>query len=181
MALLTRGMHLDGLADTADGLGSRKPARGALEIMRKSDIGPFGVASIVLMLLVQVSAAAQLLSRDYGANYVVAAVVASRVVLPLICWRQVPGARGEGLGSMVAGSVGVLQLGVGLALGAGLVTAFAVPTGNAWVAIVLAGITVGCLFCWDCVQRFGGITGDVLGACVEVTFTASLLAMTLFR
>ena len=49
LALLTRAMHLDGLADTADGLGSRTPAEAALEVMRRSDVGPFGVVTLVLM------------------------------------------------------------------------------------------------------------------------------------
>ncbi|WP_031111435.1 adenosylcobinamide-GDP ribazoletransferase, partial [Streptomyces sp. NRRL S-146] len=47
-AVLTRGLHLDGLADTADGLGSGKPAEDALRIMKQSDIGPFGVITLVL-------------------------------------------------------------------------------------------------------------------------------------
>ncbi|MDX6422388.1 MAG: adenosylcobinamide-GDP ribazoletransferase, partial [Trebonia sp.] len=50
IAVLTGGLHLDGLADTADGLGSRRPAADALEIMRRSDIGPMGVGALVLAL-----------------------------------------------------------------------------------------------------------------------------------
>ena len=50
-AVLTRGLHLDGLADTADGLGSGKPAEDALRIMKQSDVGPFGVLTLVLVLL----------------------------------------------------------------------------------------------------------------------------------
>ena len=56
LALLSRGLHLDGLADLADGLGSRRPAAGAHEVMARSDIGPFGVAAVVLALLLQVAA-----------------------------------------------------------------------------------------------------------------------------
>ena len=59
LALLTRGLHLDGLADLADGLGSGKPAPVALDIMRRSDIGPFGIVTLVLTLLIQVAALAQ--------------------------------------------------------------------------------------------------------------------------
>ncbi|MGO4753761.1 adenosylcobinamide-GDP ribazoletransferase, partial [Streptomyces sp. 2MCAF27] len=62
-AVLTRGLHLDGLADTADGLGSGKPADDALRIMKQSDIGPFGVITLLFVLLAQVAALAEL----YGA------------------------------------------------------------------------------------------------------------------
>ena len=66
LALLTRGLHLDGLADLADGLGSGKPAASALEIMRRSDIGPFGTVTLVLVLLAQVAALAHAESSGDG-------------------------------------------------------------------------------------------------------------------
>ncbi|MDP9092219.1 MAG: adenosylcobinamide-GDP ribazoletransferase, partial [Actinomycetota bacterium] len=56
LVVLTRALHLDGLADTADGLGSGKASAQALEIMRRSDIGPFGVVALVLVLTVDVAA-----------------------------------------------------------------------------------------------------------------------------
>ncbi len=178
LALLTRAMHLDGLADTADGLGSGRPADGALEVMRRGDVGPFGVVALLLVLLVQVTALAQLVAAGNGGVALGAALVVSRLVLPLACLRGVPAARADGLGSAVAGSVSramalvaVLLAAaalVGLAAGAradAAVPAFAVLG-------LLAGLAVGA----RAVRRLGGITGDVLGACVEATFAAALVA-----
>ena len=56
LALLSRGLHLDGLADLADGLGSGRSAPAALDIMRRSDIGPFGTITLILALLIQFAA-----------------------------------------------------------------------------------------------------------------------------
>jgi len=57
LAAVTGAMHLDGLADTADGIGSRRPAEEALTIMKRSDIGPMGVAALVLVLLTDAAVA----------------------------------------------------------------------------------------------------------------------------
>ncbi|MEV0615911.1 adenosylcobinamide-GDP ribazoletransferase [Nonomuraea sp. NPDC050404] len=100
LAVLTRGLHLDGLADLADGLGSGKPADRALDIMKKSDIGPFGVMALVLTLLIQVVALA-----DAGLWALVTACVAGRLALTWACRSGVPAARTDGLGAMVAGTV----------------------------------------------------------------------------
>ncbi|MCG5212210.1 adenosylcobinamide-GDP ribazoletransferase [Streptosporangium sp. KLBMP 9127] len=103
LALLTRGLHLDGLADLADGLGSGRPAAGALEIMRRSDIGPFGVATLVLTLIVQVAALAE--TGPAGPFALIAACVSGRLALTWACREGVPSARPDGLGAMVAGTV----------------------------------------------------------------------------
>jgi adenosylcobinamide-GDP ribazoletransferase len=84
LAVLTRGIHLDGLADTADGIGSGGRSQEALAVMRRSDIGPFGVLTLVLVLLLQVAALAELLSRHTGAVQLTVALVVSRLVLPLL-------------------------------------------------------------------------------------------------
>ncbi|MFB9465105.1 adenosylcobinamide-GDP ribazoletransferase, partial [Streptomyces cinereospinus] len=108
-AVLTRGLHLDGLADTADGLGSGKPAADALRIMKQSDIGPFGVLTLVLVLLAQVAALAQLYAASWarGALAVAVAACAARLVLTLAARAGVPAAGPEGLGAAVAGVVPV--------------------------------------------------------------------------
>lgn len=185
LAVLTRAIHLDGLADTADGLGSGRRGASALAVMRRSDIGPFGTVTLLLVLLLQVCLLAQALAGGYGVLLVALAVVAGRATLPLACTRWFPAARGDGLGAAVAGSVGVGAVGAagvvtGLALvgvgGIGLVVDVDVGTVVRCVPAVLVGPVAGVLLTARAAHRFGGVTGDVLGAAVEVSTTAALLA-----
>jgi adenosylcobinamide-GDP ribazoletransferase len=183
LGLLTRGMHLDGLADTADGLGSGKPPTQALQVMRRGDVGPFGVVTLVLALIVQFAALTQLDATGGGLAGVGAALVVSRLVLPLACLRGVLAARPEGLGSMVAGSVSrtmaavaVLLAVVALIVVAVLAAGLERATAGTPVLLAPLGLVFGWGLGWHAVRRLGGITGDVLGAIVEVTFTAALVA-----
>jgi adenosylcobinamide-GDP ribazoletransferase len=109
-AWLTRGLHLDGLADLADGLGSGKPAGPALDIMKKSDIGPFGVMTLVFTLLVQIIAVSLIQNTTPGMSAIgplalVASCSAGRLAVTWACRDGVPPARPEGLGALVAGAV----------------------------------------------------------------------------
>jgi adenosylcobinamide-GDP ribazoletransferase len=173
-ALLTRGLHLDGLADTVDALGSYRRGADALAIMKKADIGPFGVAAIALTLLVQAGAVTAI-----GPWAVVAAYAAGRLAVPVACRRGVPAARPDGLGALVAGTVRLPVLVGGAALvAAGAV--WAVP-GRPWQGpvAVAAALLVAVLLVWHCVRRFGGLTGDVIGAAVEVATTTALVVLCL--
>lgn len=171
LAIGSRAIHLDGLADVADGLGSRAPAERALQIMKQSDIGPFGVVTLVLGLLVQV-AALTVLYAEGRPLAAAAAVVASRAVLPWLCaW---PSARPDGLGATMAGSVSWPAAFAVLLVVLGPLSAIT-PVGGLGVLGVLAGLVFGRY----CVRRFGGTTGDVYGACVEVTLTVGLVAAAL--
>jgi adenosylcobinamide-GDP ribazoletransferase len=105
LALLTRGLHLDGLADLADGLGSGKPAEQALDIMKRSDIGPFGVVTLVFTLLIQVGTLSEVTAAGVGPIALVTACVTGRLALTWACLVGIPSARPGGLGSMVAGTV----------------------------------------------------------------------------
>ncbi|MEU5831625.1 adenosylcobinamide-GDP ribazoletransferase, partial [Micromonospora tulbaghiae] len=86
-ALLTRGLHLDGLADTVDALGSYRRGPAALEIMKQPDVGPFGVVALVVVLLLQSAVLAELAGRDALAAFaaVVAATAAGRLAVGLAC------------------------------------------------------------------------------------------------
>jgi adenosylcobinamide-GDP ribazoletransferase len=173
-ALLTRGLHLDGLADTVDALGSYRSGPAALEIMKKPDIGPFGVVALCATVLVQAAAL-----TAAGPWAVVTAWAAGRLAVSVACRRGVPAARPEGLGAMVASTVPFAAVAVGAALVGALALA-AVP-GRPWQgpAAVAASLFAVVLLLRHAVRRFGGITGDVLGAAVELAVTLTLVLVTL--
>jgi adenosylcobinamide-GDP ribazoletransferase len=169
LAALTRGLHLDGLADTADGLGSRRPARQAIAVMRTSDIGPFGVTVLVLVLLIQVFALAEASWRA-----LIVSVVVGRLSILVCCSRGVAAARADGLGALVAGTVSRQLLVVtSLATGAGA----AVVVGWRGPLAVVLGLTITFLLVRHCVRRLGGVTGDVIGAAVELATAVALVVL----
>ncbi|MBO2452602.1 adenosylcobinamide-GDP ribazoletransferase [Actinomadura barringtoniae] len=174
-AALTRALHLDGLADLADGLGSNRPAEDALAIMKRSDIGPFGVVTLLLTLLIQVAA---LGSTPHASIAVLIAAVTGRLALPWACRTTVPSARSGGLGSLVAGTIRTPA--------AILVTAIALLAALAvdplhGPAAVLLGLGAALLLLHHAIRRLGGITGDVLGALVEVATTTALVTLAALR
>ncbi|WP_369388764.1 adenosylcobinamide-GDP ribazoletransferase [Streptomyces sp. CG1] len=182
-AALTRGLHLDGLADTADGLGSGKPAEDALRIMKQSDIGPFGVITLVLVVLAQVAVLAQLYGDSWarGAAAAVTSAAAARLALTLAARTGVPAARPEGLGAAVAGVVpvpGALAVAAAVTIGAAAWGAALGPYGALRAAAaVLVSLAAAELLLRRCVHRFGGVTGDVFGALEESAATASLVVL----
>ncbi|WP_238332670.1 adenosylcobinamide-GDP ribazoletransferase [Kribbella jejuensis] len=105
VAGLSGGLHLDGLADFADALGSRRDPETMLRIMKQSDIGPFGVVAIVGVLLVDVAALTACVQAGFGWQAILIATVASRLTLPWSCRTTIPAARPDGLGTIVAATV----------------------------------------------------------------------------
>jgi adenosylcobinamide-GDP ribazoletransferase len=184
-AVLTRGLHLDGLADTADGLGSGKPAEDALRIMKQSDIGPFGVITLVFVLLAQVAALAEAYDGSWarGALAAVVSAGAARLALTLAARTGVPAARPEGLGAAVAGVVPrtgaalVTLLVLAAAAGGGALLG-AYDLGRAVLAVVLA-VAAAELLLRHCTRRFGGVTGDVFGGLAETAATTALVVLAL--
>jgi adenosylcobinamide-GDP ribazoletransferase len=221
LALLTRGLHLDGLADLADGLGSGRPAGQALDIMKRSDIGPFGVVTLILTLLVQVAALSEVAAAGTGPVALVTACVAGRLALTWACREKIPAARPGGLGATVAGTVrrvpalavtalallGTVALTLVYEIGAleplfgravseavlygvppddhtlhgGIMTAseaYAAGLLRPWWGLS-AAFVAGLLAAWAvrrrAVRRLGGITGDVLGALVEIATATTLV------
>ncbi len=170
VALATRGMHLDGLADTADGLGCYGPPERALQVMKEGGVGAFAVVALIVALGLQATALATV---HWG--LVIVAYSAGRAAFSWCCREGVPAARPAGLGALVAGTQPVL-VPIGWLV---LLTGAAVPAvpGRVWQGplAVLVAAAVLVVFSAHTRKRFGGITGDVLGAACELTTTVVLL------
>ncbi|WP_460532424.1 adenosylcobinamide-GDP ribazoletransferase [Flindersiella endophytica] len=181
LAVLTSGLHLDGLADTIDGLGSRAPAERALEIMRQSDIGAFGVAALVLSQLLKVCALAAVGPTAAAVAALVLAELTGRVGIVLAAGPGVPSARPEGFGALVAGSVGALRRALLVAAAAGLTVLLGwFLAGGLWLLLAVgAGLAAAVWWRRRIVRRLGGVTGDVFGSVAEVGSTIVLLAAAL--
>jgi cobalamin 5'-phosphate synthase/cobalamin synthase len=174
LAALTGALHLDGLADTADGFGGGRTRDDVLRIMRDHAIGAYGATALALVLVVDVTLLAALLERGRAVPALVVAPALARWV-PVPLSRLLPYARpGGGLGASVTdhgsrlGLAGATALAVGVAVGvagsAGLI---------ALAAVALFALAHGLA----CRRRIGGVTGDTLGAGVELAQAVALLVL----
>ena len=182
IAVLTGGLHLDGLADTADGLGSRRPAADALDIMRRSDIGPMGVGALVFVLLIQVTAVAAIPRLPLAAAALVLAEVTGRV--SVVVATSSPAARPGGFGALVAdrttAAERALTVGaLGCAVAAAGLTAGGPALAMRGLAASAAGLVAGWLLQRTARRRLGGMTGDVFGAILQVSAAAALVVAAL--
>lgn len=178
LALLTRGMHVDGLADTVDGLGCYGAPERALAVMKDSTTGPFAVVGLIVVLGAQAASLAALATEGRWVA-VVLAVAAGRAAFGWCCRLGVDAARPDGMGALVADSqplwVGPVWAGVLAAAG------ISVDLTRPWLgplAIIVAAGAVAALS-WHTARRFGGLTGDVLGAASEVATTVVLVVCSL--
>ena len=171
-ALVTGAIHLDALADTADALGAPTRER-ALEVMREPTIGSFGATALGLDLLVKTAALAALLDGPDALLAAIAAFALGRAAPLALSW-TLPYARASGgTGAILATGARTPWLAAGLLLGIGIAVA-ALGMRGLWLvagaaaAVLLVGLVAR--------RRFGGFTGDVLGAAVELATTLALVA-----
>jgi adenosylcobinamide-GDP ribazoletransferase len=169
--LLTGGLHLDGLADCIDGLAGRD-AEHRLAIMRDSRIGAFGAIGLILFLMLELTAVAEL---DATARWqaLVAAPTIARATPPLLA-RLFRVARPGGHGAAFGG--GLARTAAPVALAVALLVAIA-SLGWAGVVALAAALAASVALARFLAARLGGITGDVLGAAIETSELAVLLVV----
>ncbi len=162
------------------------PPTRRLRVMKQSDIGPFGVITLLFVLLAQVAALFELYAAGWAHGAAGAAVpaVAARLALTLASRAGVPPARPEGLGAAVAGTVpagattaAALLVSVACAGAAGALLGPYAALHHA--AAVLVALAAAHLLLRHCVRRFGGVTGDVFGGVAETAATAALVVLVL--
>jgi adenosylcobinamide-GDP ribazoletransferase len=171
MVMLTGGLHEDGLADTADGLGGQTREQ-SLAIMRDSRIGTFGVIALFFVLSLRVVGLSYAGSSVEAACLLIAAAAGSRAVMPALMY-GLPPARPDGL-ARAAGRPDRKRVVDAGALGALIVVAMLWPIWGL-LAITCAAATAA-VVAWLARRRLGGQTGDVLGAAQQLAETAILLS-----
>ncbi|MGJ6979699.1 adenosylcobinamide-GDP ribazoletransferase [Aestuariimicrobium soli] len=183
IALGNRGMHIDGLSDTVDGLGAGWNRERALEVMHLGNAGPMGVVAVVLVVGLQAASWAALaggLPAWRAAVVVAALVTASGVAATVAATRGLPAAPQSGLAEQVASVVPRWLTLLCTTLAAAALVGVAVAVGLPWwtgVASSVAGLAVVAWLLWRSTRVFGGVTGDVMGAAIELHLTAASVAV----
>jgi adenosylcobinamide-GDP ribazoletransferase len=166
LILLTRGLHLDGLGDTFDGMGTNGGTQEALTAMRDSRIGIFGLLAVVIVLAFKIHAMAVM----EGYPGLLLAPVLGRWAMVVLAY----GSRSarEGLGEIMVQNVRGVHLLWATLLALGLVTIFSGQLGL-WIAFWVSLSTLVSRSYFH--RRLGGVTGDTFGAVGEMTETLSLV------
>ena len=170
--LLTGGLHLDGLADTADGIFSNRPRERILDIMRDSRIGTNGVLALVAVLLLDI----MLISGINGEQTIKSLLlmpVAGRIGSLVGAGMSEYARQGEGLGRSFVEYCGPVQVIIGLivslAIFLGLLGKYAV--------IFVLPILMAFALSRFLGRKIGGVTGDILGAVCELNQVIFLIAI----
>jgi adenosylcobinamide-GDP ribazoletransferase len=180
-ALLTGALHLDGLADAADGFGGGRTREEVLRIMRDHAIGSYGATALILVIALKVIAIAGLAERRRAGEWLILAAALGRWSAVLLSatlpYARRPDGGGGPAGGAVADFVGRRELAI--ATGSALALAAALGRRGACACALAAAASAW----WGrrCRRRIGGVTGDTLGAGVEVSETLVLLLGLAFR
>ena len=177
LALLTRGLHLDGFADTMDGLGSGGPREKILEVMRDSRIGAFGVISLILLIGAKYLALDQIPSASTPYTLILMAVM-GRNAMVLVCYRSPYARSGGGLAKPFTENLGGREMALSSATAFGIALLVMGMKGVAvFLAIGLFSLGYRAFF----IKKLSGVTGDILGAANELAELLCLLLLVILE
>ena len=173
LALLTGGLHLDGLADTVDGLGSGGAREKILEVMRDSRIGAFGVIGLILLMGAKYLALDQMSTRSIPYSLILMAVM-GRNSMVLVCYRSRYARSQGGLAKPFTENLGLREMAISLisSLGIGLLL-MGVKGIVVFFGLGLFSLGYRFFFNW----KLGGVTGDILGAANEMSELLCLIIL----
>lgn len=176
---ITRAMHWDGLADTADGLAAGWSRGRALEVMRKGGTGPIAVGVLLVVIGLDAACIAAITADPFGWLLIGAAVIASRAACTVLAVRGLPAARPDGLGVVVADNVPVPAVVGTAAVALAVFAVLAIASGHVVLALVagLFGLAAVSILAIRCRTVLGGVSGDVLGAGIEIALAVMLLVL----
>ncbi len=173
--LLTGGLHLDGLADTADAwIGGQGDRSRTLAIMKDPRSGPIAIAAVVLVLLNKFAALQMLLAGDARELLLLTPVLGRTAIVLLLV--TTPYVRPDGLGAPYASYLPRLSCTLVVVLVAATTIALLDWIGGVLLTVLGLGLLA---LRKSLLDRLGGITGDTLGAACELVETATLLALVL--
>jgi adenosylcobinamide-GDP ribazoletransferase len=178
-----RGFHLDGLSDVVDGMAASYDRERSLAVMKTGTSGPAGGVAVLLVLGLQTAGLIGVLALPdvwRAAALAGLAVCVSRAALAICCLRGVPPARADGLGRTYTQTVApavAAAVWIAVALSLALVGWWAgLPWWRGVLAATIAVLVVGVVVARS-IRRFGGVTGDVFGASVELALAALLVVL----
>lgn len=177
LALLTRGLHLDGFADTMDGLGSGGPREKILEVMRDSRIGAFGVIGLMLLIVAKYLALDQIANPSIPFTLILMAVM-GRNAMVLVCYRS-PYARSEGgLAKPFVENLRAREVLISSALTFGIAFLLMGVQGIA-ISLGIGLFSLGYRHFF--IKKLSGVTGDILGAANELAEFLCLLLLVILE
>ena len=181
-AAVTGAMHFDGLADTADGFGGGRTRDDMLRIMRDHAIGSYGAVALILVIALKIAAIAALVESRQAIPALFIAPVLGRWSAVLLSATQPYARPPEHDGPRSVGSparfVGRRELMIATATAAVLAAAV-----GRWLGAACLFLAAGAsaLWGWYCRRRIGGVTGDILGTCIEISECLVLLFFAALR
>jgi adenosylcobinamide-GDP ribazoletransferase len=177
LVLLTRGLHLDGFADTIDGFAAGGPKEKILEVMRDSRIGAFGVVGLILLIGAKYLALDQITGPSIPGSLILMTVM-GRNSMVWVCFRSPYARAGEGLAKPFAENLTSREM---ILSSASAIAMGLVISGLKGVLVFLGIGLFSLVFRLFFLKKLKGITGDILGSANELSEVLCLLLLVIFK